>query len=156
MKKSFLLFSASLLLAGSIGGGKVLATNADELTVGEQIQNVIAEYIDNGCYTKKTTIGLNDNAVSDLSACFHCSQTAKKRTTYYRPNQLLLAAEDGTIPAGSGSYIYIADDHEVKRSSALDGTTEENMWTNLSAPESVGHTEANGKILHYFKHVYVR
>ncbi len=149
MKKSFLLFSTSFLLAGSIGGGKVLATNADELTVGEQIQNVIAEYIADGCYTKKTTIGLNDNAVSDLSACFHCSQTAKKRTTYYRPNQLLLAAEDGSIPAGSGSYVYDSTDHEVKRSGALDGTIEENMWTNLSAPESVGHTGANGLEMYY-------
>lgn len=149
MKKSFLLFSTSFLLAGSIGGGKVLATNADELTVGEQIQNVIAEYIADGCYTKKTTIGLNDNAVSDLSACFHCSQTAKKRTTYYRPNQLLLAAEDGSIPAGSGSYIYDSVDHEVKRSGALDGTTEENMWINFSAPESVGHTGANGLEMYY-------
>ena len=37
MKKSFLLFSASLLLAGSIGGGKILATNANEPTVGEEI-----------------------------------------------------------------------------------------------------------------------
>jgi hypothetical protein len=149
MKKSFLLFSTSLLVAGSIGGGKVFAANANAPTVGEQIQTLIGEYIGDGRYTKKTTIGLNDASVADLSACFHANQTAKKRTTYYKPDQLLLAAEDGTIPAGSGSYVYDSVDHEVKRSSALDGTTEENMWDNLSEPVSVGHTEANGLEKYY-------
>ena len=144
MKKSFLLFSASLLLAGSIGGGKILATSANELTVGEEIQALLADYLNADGYTKKTTIGLNAAAVEEMSVCFHCNETAKKRTTYYRSGQLLLAAEDGSIPAGSGSYVYDATDHEVKRAAALGNSTDENMWTNLSEPESVGQTNANG------------
>ena len=144
MKKSFLLLSTSLLLAGSIGGSKVFAANANEPTVGEEIQTLIADFLNSGYYTKKTTIGLNDASVQDLNACFHCGQNALKRTTYYKPGQLLLAAEDGTIPEGSGSYVYVAADHEVKRSAALAGSTEDNMWDNLSEPVSVGQTEANG------------
>lgn len=144
MKKSFLLFSASLLLAGSIGGGKILATSANEPTVGEEIQALLADYLNADGYTKKTTIGLNAAAVEEMSACFHCNETAKKRTTYYRPGQLLLAAEDGSIPEGSGSYVYDANDHEVKRAAALGNSTNKNMWTNLSEPVSVGQNNANG------------
>ena len=144
MKKSFLLLSTSLLLAGSIGGGKIIATSANEPTVGEEIQALLADYLNADGYTKKTTIGLNAAAVEEMSACFHCNETAKKRTTYYRPGQLLLAAEDGSIPAGSGSYVYDAADHEVKRAAALGNSTDENMWTNLSEPVSVGQINANG------------
>ena len=78
MKKSFLLFSASLLLAGSIGGGKILATNANEPTVGEEIQALFADYLNADGYTKKTTIGLNTAAVEEMSACFHCNGEEKK------------------------------------------------------------------------------
>ena len=142
MKKSFLLFSVTVLLAGSIvGGGKVLAVQANEPTISEQIQALITNIkgVD-GLYTKKTTIALNAATVTEMSACFHCNQTASERTTYYKPGQLLLASADGTIPTGSGSYVYA--DGEVKRAAALEGSTEANMWSNLSEASSVGHNNA--------------
>ena len=141
MKKSFLLFSISLLIVGSIGGGKALAANANEPIPGEEIQALITNIkgVD-GLYTKKTTIALNAAAVNEMSACFHCNETASERTTYYKPGQLLLAAADGTIPTGSGSYLYA--DGEVKRAAALGGTVESNMWENLSEPANVGQSPA--------------
>ena len=144
MKKSLLIFSASLLVAGVLSPINVKKIRADgEPTVANDIAALISNYIGEGSYTKKTTIALNDEAIGEMAECFHNSLTARKRTTYYRPNQLLLAEENGAIPAGSGSYVY--DNGEVKRASAtelFEGGFVEEMWANVQNPVSCGQLEA--------------
>lgn len=156
-KKSFLVLSSSFLVFGMV---QRPAVNGLDATIGvQEIQiqvtptQALHELFEavklngHGLYTKKTTIGLNETAVNEMSACFHCNETANKRTTYYAPNKLLLASEDGSIPEGSGSYQYA--DGEVKRAAALANTNEENMWSNLSELESVGQLEATSLESYY-------
>lgn len=142
-KRLFILLSSTVLLMSLALPIKANMTcNADSSpTVGQRIQSLISHFKQSdGKYTKKTTIGLNEAAINNMSACFHCNETAAKRTTYYTPGKLLLAAEDGSIPVGSGAYIYA--DGEVKRAGALEGANENNMWEQLGEAQSVGQLEA--------------
>lgn len=150
-KKSILLFSSFFVVFGLVQPKSFFSVGAEnpEPTTAEKLHDLFASFKGKGdFYTKKTTIALNDDAVNEMSTCFHCNETASKRTTYYTRNKLLLALEDGSIPEGSGSYQYV--DGEVKRAAALAGSDEFNMWTNLSEPVSVGHINAT-KLEDYYK-----
>lgn len=143
MKKSLILFSTSLLLSSFLLPSTLKEVKAVKLAPSEAIHDLIEGYKDTGSYTKKTTIGLNSSAIEDMQDCFHSNLTAAKRTTYYAPNKLLLANADGTVSAGSGSYVFDAENSEVKRGAATEDINDiGKLWSKISDPVSVGHTGA--------------
>ena len=133
MKKITLLVLGAALASGIALPASTLSA-AHATTPADDLKALVQSYIgDDGLYTKKTTIGLNDAAKAEMFEYFHAGLTEAKRTTYYAPNKLLLAAEDGSIPTGSGSYQFVAEDSKVHRYGALEGSDESTMWTNLNS-----------------------
>ena len=68
------------------------------------------EYIDNGCYTKKTTLYLTSAAQQETSY-FHGAANALQRTTYYNETEgaLLMGNYDGTFSTINSGYKNVQD-----------------------------------------------
>lgn len=132
MVKFTLLLCGAAMLAGLAMPTRNAAAAPAETK--DDLKSLVQKYLAaDGLYTKKTTIGLNDASKQEHVEYFHASLVEAKRTTYYAPNKLLLAAEDGSIPVGSGSYYFDSADSKVHRAGALEGSDESNMWENLDA-----------------------
>lgn len=131
VKFTLLLCGAAMLAGLAMPTRNAAAAPAD---TKDDLKSLVQKYLAaDGLYTKKTTIGLNEAAKEEHVEYFHASLVQAKRTTYYAPNKLLLAAEDGSIPVGSGSYYFDSADSKVHRAGALEGSDESNMWSNLDA-----------------------
>lgn len=136
MKKVLFFLCSAFAVLGLVAiPARLEVANA---TTEEDIQTLLSNYIGgDGIYTKKTTIGLNSEARSELSH-FHCELNQAKRTTYYNGQKLLLAEEDGTVLENSGSYVFNTD--KVERRHATEDMTDTIDFGNLSEPDFVQGT----------------
>ncbi len=81
-----------------------------------EVKNLVSSYVDDqdGKYTKKTHIHLNDEAIEELKEYFHCGQNAKKRRTYYDESvdALLMGDYDGGFSNINSGYAKNGDNME--------------------------------------------
>lgn len=129
-----------------------------------EVKTLVNSYVSeqNGKYTKKTHIHLNEDALSELKEYFHCGQNAPKRRTYYdeTTDALLMGDYDGGFTSINSGYVKNGDDMEhysytdfetpdvdtlfsaKKVNYVVKNTSPNEFFINLSdiANESAGHT----------------
>lgn len=76
------------------------------------LTNLVNDYVEDGTYTKTTTINLDKNpndknaqeelAILGFDNLFHASESTLKRTTYYNDDALLMANYDGSLKGVNG------------------------------------------------------
>ena len=103
-----------------------------EYTISDNIQNtLINDYYNDGTYTKKTNIYVNDEVEDfELSSVFHRdigTPIYKDRTTYYTPNALLMGDIDGSFVNINSGY---RNDEDTGRMYhfTLDNNQPKNDW----------------------------
>lgn len=74
---------------------------SEEEINASKIKEMVVDYYNDGLYTKKSNINLNDNVTGlDFTDIFHYDDNqpiSLNRTTYYTPNALFMANFDGSI-----------------------------------------------------------
>ena len=98
MKKTITIFTAFLLaITVAFLSLNINRANADPETIKGTVANLLESYIDDGKYTKWTT--LNTARISESEGVYHGSASTAKRRTYYDEtvNALLMCNYDGTF-----------------------------------------------------------
>ena len=85
---------AEMIWDKSYSGGGALSDSGSSSEV--DYQSLLTEYYNNGVYTKKTNIYLNNTSSNELETYFH-GNVDKERTTYYNGSYLLMGNIDGTF-----------------------------------------------------------
>lgn len=82
----------------------VKAGQEEENTTSSQLKELINKYYNDGIYTKKSEIYLNQTAENELNQYFHAGLVNPNRTTYYKNNALLMGDLDGSFTNINSGY----------------------------------------------------
>lgn len=67
---------------------------APKVDPNDAVKNLTSTYYNNGTYTRKTNIFLNDDARKEMVLFFHANCTILERTTYFTPDALWMSTEE--------------------------------------------------------------
>ena len=122
MKKGKIIKSLFLVSAVLLSGITLTTTKEKAQADIINLTTLVKKYQNNGVYTKKTNINVNDAVKNEVEKYFHGSVTLD-RTTYYNGDYLLMTNIDGTLGDGTTGINsgYRTDGSDMKHFQYLNG-----------------------------------